>query len=100
MSPSMGNEKEFMKRLPCDIRRIAEVIGVELALKLAKEFRGTYLYMGNIDSLERGLRDLRVRKDSNGGVSIRNLAMKYRLSERQIKNILYRKIPVKEGLKE
>ncbi|MBI4824772.1 MAG: hypothetical protein HY805_11190 [Nitrospirae bacterium] len=91
-------EKEILKRLPGDIRRVAELIGIEPALKLAMAFKGTYLYFGGINSLERELRDLRVRRDFDSGFSTKNLALKYKISERHIKTILSNTEKYPDGL--
>lgn len=83
----MKNEN-IIEQLPGDIRRIAEVIGVEAALALAKEFRGTYLYIHNLDDLFREIRNKDIRKAYTSGKPVRSLAIKHRLTERQIWNIL------------
>jgi len=84
-------DNKIIEQLPGDIRRIAEVIGVEPALELAKAFRGTYLYIHNLDDLMREIRNKRIRDEYEKDKSPRKvsrLAIKHRLTERQIWNIL------------
>jgi hypothetical protein len=40
-----------MESLPGDLRRIAEVAGLEAAVRIARAFRGTYLYVQGLDDL-------------------------------------------------
>lgn len=85
------NPEEIIEQLPGDIRRIAEVVGVEIALKIAKEFRGTYLYIHSLDDLLREIRNKRIREEYGKDRSPRKvsrLAIKNGLTERQIWNIL------------
>ena len=88
MSTDKNNDDNIIEQLPGDIRKIAEVVGVEPALKLAKAFRGTYLYIHNLDDILREIRNKEIRKSYNKGRKVRDLAIKHRLTERQILNIL------------
>lgn len=71
--------------LPGDLQRIAEVAGTEAALKIAREFRGTTLY---IPDVFRQLRDEAIRRHYDGGVSVKRLAIEHRLTERWVWRIL------------
>lgn len=83
-----NQDKVFIDNLQGDLKKIAEVIGLEPTLKLAKKFRGTHLYIASIDSLLRHLRDFKIRQDFKRGVNIRGLVTKYSLTERQVRRIL------------
>lgn len=75
-----------------DLQRIAEIAGVEAALKIAREFRGTHLY---IPDVFKKVRDEEIRKEYDGGLSARSLAIKHRIAERTVWDIL--KKPSKEN---
>lgn len=81
--------------LPGDLRRIARGIeevwpgmGVKIAMLMGQLFPGIGLYMHNMEGLARRIRDDAIRKESDAGAKVKDLAIKYRLSTRQIENIL------------
>ena len=84
----MKSDVNIIEQLPGDLRRIAEVIGIEPTLDLAKAFRGTYLYIHNLDDMLREIRNEDIRKSYSKGTKVTDLAIKHRLTERQIWNIL------------
>ncbi|MDP3012686.1 MAG: Mor transcription activator family protein [Candidatus Subteraquimicrobiales bacterium] len=85
----MKNAEKFIDQLPGDLRRIAEVIGVKPTLDLAKAFRGTYLYVHNLDDILREIRNEEIREEYTAGkTKVNTLAIKHQLTERQIWNIL------------
>lgn len=85
----MKNEDKIIEQLPGDLRRIAEVIGVKPTLDLAKAFRGTYLYVHNLDDMLREIRNEEIRAEYTAGkTKVSSLAIKHQLTERQIWNIL------------
>jgi Mor family transcriptional regulator len=86
--PSPDSNVNIIDQLPGDIRRIAEVVGVEAAVKIAQAFRGTFIYIHNLDDFIRQIRDKKIRSEYAGGGKVRTLAIKNRLTERQIRNIL------------
>lgn len=88
MKELTASEKALIERLPGDLKRVAEIAGIENAIRLAKAFRGTYIYIGNFNSIARELRDLRIRRDFDSGMKTRRLAIKYGLTERSIWSIL------------
>jgi Mor family transcriptional regulator len=71
-----------------DLRRIADVAGIEAAIKIGVAFKGTYLYIRGVDKLMRLVRDMKIRKEYESGSGTKRLSRRYRLTERQIKNIL------------
>lgn len=82
--------------LPGDLSLIASEIerhrpgqGVDIAVILAQTFRGQQLYICNIDPLFRKVRDEAIRNEYDQGmVTMRQLASKWKLSHRRIKEIL------------
>ncbi len=88
MSDNGHDNQELLDQLPGDLRKIAEVVGVDAAVKIAKAFAGTYLYIHKIDAFLREMRDHDIRMEYAQGKKPRELAIKNRLTERQIWNIL------------
>jgi len=65
---------------------IAETIGVANFIKLAELIGGATIYIPKTDSFLRPVRDLRIKKEFNG-YNHTELAKKYNLSERWIREI-------------
>lgn len=82
------NHEKLIDMLPRDLRAIAEIVGLEAALKIGRRFRSTWVYVGELDHIEREIRDEKIREQYDAGTSARDLALKNHLSERQIWNIL------------
>lgn len=76
--------------LPGDLARIAEVAGVEAAVRIADAFRGTSLYICGLDDLRRRARDERIRQEYDSGTPVRTLARRYNITDRAIRKILGR----------
>ena len=76
-----------MEDIPGEYRDIAEELGLPVFLRLTALCGGQNLYIPKLDSLERAGRDREIRARFNGG-NHRALAMRFRLSERQIRKIL------------
>ncbi|MGD9950516.1 MAG: Mor transcription activator family protein [Desulfobulbus sp.] len=75
--------------LPGILKEIARVIGVDNAVKLAREFSGGHLYIPSIARLEKKERDQQMRAEyDQGSVTVAKLARKYRVSERTAWTIL------------
>ncbi|KGP77286.1 hypothetical protein JT05_00050 [Desulfosporosinus sp. Tol-M] len=75
--------------LPEIYSELAECIGKENALKLGLAFAGVYLYIPKLDKLIIPLRNSKIIKEYNG-YNIKQLAIKYGLTEYWIRNILKR----------
>ncbi len=82
------NDNRILEKLPGDLRRIAEIAGIDATLKIAKEFGGAYLYIPKLDGLYREIRDASIREEYDNGKSVRELARKHDLTDRHIYNIL------------
>lgn len=81
-------EKDLIEKLPGDLRAIAEDIGLEATLKLARRFRSCWVYVHSLDDIEREIRDDKIRTQYDAGQKIRDIALQHGLGERQIWNIL------------
>jgi len=79
-----------LNKLSGDLRMLAEVpgVGVAQALRIAQIFGGTPIRIYGVQKWLRRHRDRCIRKDYDNSVSAVELGRKYRLSERQIWNIL------------
>jgi Mor family transcriptional regulator len=76
--------------LPESYQPVAEIVGVEGALRLAKHLGGLYFYYPRLDSLLRDKRDAQIRAEFTG-CNHRDLARKYALTESWIREIVQRK---------
>lgn len=81
-------DEEVLNKLPGDLRRLAEIVGLEHTFALVEEFGGTYINIPKCDALVREIRNKQIRAEYDAGGDVRRLAIKYRLTDRQIKNIL------------
>lgn len=85
---SMETAESATAALPGDLALIAEVAGLDAALKIAEAFRGSYIYVPGLDGFGRELRNERIREDYGRGLSVRRLSIKYSLTERSIRSVL------------
>lgn len=82
-------EKRLIESLPGDLKQIAQVAGLEAAIRIARAFRGTYLYVPGLDELMKQIRDEKIRKEYDEGSGTKGLAAKYGVSQRHIRRILH-----------
>jgi len=86
-----------LEELPGDLGLIASAVeehhpglGVEVALIISQYFRSQELYIHSVDRLSRQWRNDTIRHEFDNGASIRDLATKWRISQRWIEDILGR----------
>ncbi|MHB8772979.1 MAG: Mor transcription activator family protein [Syntrophales bacterium] len=79
-----------MESLPEQYQAVAEIIGMEDALRLAEGFPGMRIYVPKLSTLTSDLRDRKIRAEFTG-FNHRELARKFRLSETWIRKIVERK---------
>lgn len=88
----MPGDDAILRRLNGDFRRIAEIVGVENALMISKEFGGLWISIPKLDDLRREERNTSIRDEydraSEKTDAVRCLARKHNLTSRQIYNIL------------
>lgn len=85
-------KEEWIKQIKIDMipeayREVAELIGIQNLLNLAKSFGGTMMYVPKADSLTKSIRDISIKSEFNGS-NYKELALKYNLSESTIRNIM------------
>lgn len=79
-----------LEDLPEEYQIVAELFGVDGALRLAKESGGMRIYVPKFEKLIRARRDERIRAEFNGA-NHRELARKYELTETWVREIVARK---------
>jgi Mor family transcriptional regulator len=84
-----------IEELPGDLQLIARLVeevwhgyGVRVAIILGQLLPGVGVYIHNVKELARRIRNDAIRKEYDRGVRVKELAITYRLSTRQIENIL------------
>ncbi len=83
------SDDNLIGRLPETLREIAEMCGLENALKISKKFGGTRPYIPKLDDIMREIRDARIREEYDSGkYTIDRLAQKHGLCIRTISYIL------------
>ena len=95
----MEKKKESTKKLemvslesfPEDIQMIAEIFGIDIALKLSENFGGMRLYIPKHETLLRSIRNQQIKNEFNGR-NQRPLARKYNLTETQVRSILQKRV--------
>lgn len=73
--------------LPSDLRAVAEIVGLEGAVRLAEALGGAPIYIPTHDSVMRASRDRAIRAEFNGR-NYRELAKKHRLCLTSIRGIV------------
>lgn len=84
-----------LENLPSGQREIAEVIGIENYLKLAKYVNGDTIYIAKYNEVLRPIRDATLQ-DSFDGYNFKELADKYDLCVRTIYNKVPKEIRVRK----
>jgi Mor family transcriptional regulator len=64
----MNTDENLLEILPGDLRRIAEVAGLEAAVRIAQTFGGTFIYVPGLDDMMRRARDAMIKKDLSKGL--------------------------------
>lgn len=83
------DDSEAIKRLPGDLKEVAELIGLEHTLLLIDRYGGTYINIPKCDALIQQIRNKKIRElYDSGKYDVRQLAWRFRLTDRQIKRIL------------
>ncbi len=86
---SAKEDKAILEKLPGDLRRIAEIVGIEGTMRLVDEFGGSYINIPKCDDIKREIRIAEAQKLYDaGGVTIRDLALKFKVTDRTMKTWL------------
>lgn len=89
MSRKKFNEEDIIGRLPGDLKDVAGLIGIENTMLLVERYGGTYVNIPKCEDLLREVRNRKIRElYDSGKCDIRALAMKFKLTDRRIIDIL------------
>lgn len=75
--------------LPDSVKGIAEVMGLNVVLKMSQEFGGDAIYFPKYQSLVKGARDRMIRAEFDGS-NHKDLAKKFNLTPACVRSILKR----------
>ena len=70
-------------------QEVADIIGFDNYRQLMKYFAGTTIYIPKLSEIERIRRNEKIRTEYKSGNSMKVLAIKYDLTEVQIRNIVF-----------
>lgn len=80
-------EEVTIDMLPELYQQVVSVIGIRNFLALCREIGGTNLYVPKSESVIRPIRDKRIKAEFNGS-NYKELAIKYNLCERWVRDII------------
>lgn len=83
-----GGGKQYIGTTEATQLRLSIVVGSEAAEKMIKAYSGSWINIPKHTTANIVLRNTLIVQDYFTGVSIRQLAQKYELSDRQISNVL------------
>jgi len=76
-------DEDIIDKLPGDLKKIAELIGVENTMKIVDHWGGSYISIPSCLNLKRDVNIAEACKlYDSGGYTIRNLALRFRVSGR------------------
>ncbi len=73
--------------LPEPYRTLSYQVGINVVITIAELYQGAALYLPKLDSTLALIRDRKIREEFNG-YNYRELALKYRLTERWVREIV------------
>ena len=85
----MNLNKEFkIEMLPNSYKYIAELIGLEQAMVIAKHLGGNTIYIPKVDLFSRYNRNMKIVDDYKLGLTYSQIAIKYNLTGVSVRNII------------
>lgn len=88
-----GGTKLYIGASENMMRKLTIVVGEEAAHKMIREYSGGWIDVPKHTAAELAARNRRIAQDCDAGTTLRQLAQKYELSERQICYVLKKPIP-------
>lgn len=82
-----GGTRLYIPEDPGEDHELAKLIGIEAARALGDEYAGERIEIPKADCWGRAVRDSLIREARTNGQSQASLALEYRLTERQVRNI-------------
>ncbi|MDD2894354.1 MAG: Mor transcription activator family protein [Halothiobacillaceae bacterium] len=83
-----GGSKQYIGTTPAAEARLTVVMGSEAANKMINAYSGGWIDIPKHTAAELELRNKRIIQDYDSGITLRQLAQKYELSERRICSVL------------
>lgn len=93
---NLDKESITADMLPEPYAYYANIIGMDNFCKMAEKLGGTTIYIPKYDSIFRNLRNEKIKKEFNG-YNYQELAIKYDVCERTVRNICDGVTPVIDG---
>jgi len=88
-----GGGKLYIGATENTVKKLTVVIGSEAAHKMIQAYSGGWISVPKHSTAELALRNKQIIQDCDAGITIRQLAQKYELTDRQICNVLKKPIP-------
>lgn len=76
-----------LEQLSGDQKELAEIVGLEAYRKLVENFGGCQIYIPKLEMTLKKIRNIEIRNSFNGS-NYRELAKKYHLSEKTVREII------------
>lgn len=83
----LGGTGLYIPSKPTPEHSLVEWLGAEIAQKVCAEFGGLRVEIPRMVELQRADRNARIAADRVAGLSIRQAALKYEMTERHVRNI-------------
>lgn len=83
-----GGRSVRIPATPAPDHWLTMALGEEAAAKLCKIYPGSALWIPKNESVVRAFRDRQIREDRRNGLTIAAIAGKYKLTDRQVYNIM------------
>lgn len=86
---SVQLEEHDLDYLTGDLRSIAEVVGIEVAVKIGAHFEGTTLHV-SLDAVRRAIREAQIMTAYRRGGTVTNVAARFGITRRNVYQIMLR----------
>ncbi len=87
-------DNKIFERLPGDLRRMAALIGLDHTLMIVDEWGGSYVNIPKCEDLKRDIKIAEAQELYDaGGVTIRDLALRFSVTDRTMKTWLKLEAP-------
>lgn len=90
LADKLGGIRMYVPERMSDEHPLVETLGRKKAQLLSDHYTGDYLYLPRCAEALRNLRNSRIIAERNQGASTSKLALRYRLTERQVQTIIAR----------
>lgn len=81
-------QKIISRHCPADFACMAEIVGLDNAIEIAKQFGGATIYIPTYASATRYNRNERIKKDYRSGKTYSQISKRFGLSEMAVRKII------------